>query len=103
MNIRALDPRGLASLSAILILAATTTVAQAAMGGIGIGAHQGTSNTTGMWSRQPNPPGYPAPPYAPNGPQRPSNAGGPSGGGGTGGFNPGGGSGTKPNKKPNVQ
>jgi uncharacterized membrane protein YgcG len=101
MNIRALGPRGFATLSAILILAATTTVAQARMGGIGIGPHQGTSNTTAMWGRHLNTTGYPAPPVVAKAPQRQTSAS--SGGGGTGGFNPGGGSGTKPTKKPNVQ
>jgi uncharacterized membrane protein YgcG len=103
MNTRALDPRGLATLTAVLILVGTSTIAQARMGGIGVGAQQGTSMTTSTTTRHPYPPGYAAPPYAPNGPQRSSNAGGLSGGGGTGGFNPGGGSGTKPTKKPNVQ
>ena len=103
MNTRTLWSRGHAPLAAILVLAAATASAEARMGGLGPSAQmQGTTGTGTLAGRQPNPTGYPAPAYAPTGPQRPQTSG-LSGGGGTGGFSPGGGSGTKPIKKPNLQ
>jgi hypothetical protein len=79
----------------IIVLAAGTTLAQARTGGFG-GAQQGQG--MGM-SPAPNGRGWhypnlPAPPI-------PVLMGEPSGT--TGGFAPGGGSGTKPGKKPNLQ
>ena len=101
MNTRAY--RGLAPLGAILVMAATTTIADARIG-MNINSPISHSMTTTLDSRDHGYPGtgYAPPPAAYNGPHRwqPSED---TGGGGTGGFSPGGGSGTTPKKKPNLQ
>jgi len=93
MKTFALIDRGLAPLAAILILAASTAVADAqSMGGA----------PNPYWGRGVYGPHVP-PPAAATYPHRPTYSGDQNGGGGTGGFNPGGGSSTKPIKKPNLQ
>jgi len=96
---------GLAALAAVLIV--TATAADARIGGLTMGGqmmHGVTMTPTpNNWTR-----GYGAtvpPPYAPpcHYGRRCASASNDQGGGGTGGFNPGGGSGTKPIKKPSLQ
>jgi len=103
----ACNNRGLAVLAAILITTAATTVAQARIGGLGMGMPMQHGMTTTMapgWPRGYGAPKYP-PPYPPpcsyGRCARSSSSS--DQGGGTGGFNPGGGSGSKPIKKPNLQ
>jgi hypothetical protein len=107
MRTPALNNRGLAVLAAILMTTAATTLAEARIGLSVSGPMQHGMTTTMApgWTRGYGTPKYP-PPYAPpcyygHCPRSPSSA--DQGGGGTGGFSPGGGSGTKPIKKPNLQ
>jgi hypothetical protein len=94
MKTFALIYRGLAPLAAFAILAASTAIADA----------QSMGASSPHWGRGINPYYGPhvAPPVAPNYPHRPPSSG-DQGGGGTGGFNPGGGSGNQPIKKPNLK
>jgi hypothetical protein len=94
MSTLAPKDRGLALFAAIVILAATTTIAEARMGGPGIGGPGQGMTMNPVSSGRPGRPNLPAPPI-------PSLMGEPRGT--TGGFAPGGGSPTKPNKKPNLQ
>ncbi len=96
-----------APLAAVLIVAATATAADARIGGPNMGGPTMHSMTMTPWSAR-DWTRYgtkPAPPVAPPcvyGRRCPSVAS-DQGGGGTGGFSPGGGFGTKPIKKPNLQ
>ena len=101
MQTIALGKRGLGSLAAILILAATTTIADARMGTPGMGGMGGMTTpqmNTGMYRDRHNP--FPEPPAAVRPTWTPPAI---QGGGGTGGFSPGGGSGSTGKKKPNLQ
>ena len=96
--------RGLAPLGAILIEAATTTMAEARMG-LSINSPFSHSMTTTLdpgrqrgWGDG----GYAPPSAVSNWPRHPQSFS-DTGGGGTGGFSPGGGSGDTPKKKPNLQ
>lgn len=101
---------GLAALAAVMVLAATA--ADARVGGLNMGGQtmhgmtmtQAPSNWTRGYGPK-YPPPY-APPYAQPcqyGPRTCPSAAADQGGGGTGGFSPGGGSSTKPIKKPKLQ
>ena len=98
---------GLAALAAVLVM--TATAADARIGGLNMGGltmHGVTmTQTPDTWTRGYGGPKSP-PPYAPPcqyGRRTCASDAGNPGGGGTGGFSPGGGSGTKPVKKPNLQ
>jgi len=97
--------RGLVLFGAILVMAATTTIADARIGGLNLNSPISHSMTTTLdpgrqrgWGDG----GYVPPPAVNNWPRHPQFSD-DTGGGGTGGFNPGGGSGTTPKKKPNLQ
>jgi len=106
MKTLAFTGRALAPLAAILIVAATATIADARIGGLNMGAPRNmTTPHIGLGAqmdRRPPPPQAPpavggCPGYGWRCPTFPQ------GGGGTGGFSPGGGSGPTVKKKPNLQ
>ena len=99
--------RGLAPLAAVLIMAAVTTVAEARVGGVNMqpmhGMTMGPASSNGWTGYGPRVAPPVRPPCIPNRGRNCPSATSDQGGGGTGGFSPGGGSGTKPIKKPNLQ
>lgn len=109
MNAPARRNGGRAACAAILIVAATVTAAHARIGGLNMGGQTMHGMTMAPASRDgwtgygPRVAPPVRPPCIPNRGRNCPSASSDQGGGGTGGFSPGGGSGTKPIKKPNLQ